>query len=210
MATILTIAINHSTTDSEYGTTGVDWVDLELANDYLIFSGGSNVVKDGEPVPSQSDLNQAGVVLDGTEQVIDLYLLADNSASELKEVFMMGNQDKRYVMAFDFDGETASEPILELWDNSSMNSINNISLGAGVPTSSWWKGVVTTDGLPGADWTGTRLAGSTNGHFLWLNNQAGALLSAKTLYCNLKIVIPASALTAGAETPVLVVKYTSN
>ena len=210
MATNLIIAMNHSTTDSEYGTTGVDWIDLELASDYLIFSGGSDIVEDGDPLPSQSDLNQAGVVLDATEQIVDLYLLADNSASELKEIHMMGNQNKRYVMAFDFDGETASEPILEVWDNSSMNSINNTSLGSGVPTSSWWKGVVTTDALPGVDWTGSRLAGSTNGHFLWLNNQAGALTSAKTLYCNLKIVIPASANVAGAETPVIAIKYTSN
>jgi len=210
MATNLTIAINHSTTDSEYGTSGIDWVDLDLVNDYIVFSGGSDTVKDGEVIPSQSNLNQAGIVLDGTEQIVDVYLLADNSANELKKIELMGNQDSRYVMAFDFDGETASEPVLEVWDNSSMNSVNNVSLGEGVPTSSWWKGITTTDGLPGADWVGTRLAGSTNGHFLWLNESAGALLSAKTLYCNLKIVIPASATTAGSETPLIVCKYTSN
>lgn len=204
------IAVNHDTDDQPYGTSGVDWVPINLDNDKLIFTGGSDVVKDGEPIPSASELTQAGILLEGTEKIVSKYLLADISANELKEVFNMGNQNKRYVVAFVFDGPTASEPVLEAWDDDDMNSIDNVSLGAGVATSSWLRGVVTTDGLPGADWPGQRIAGASDGHFLWLNNQNGALAGAQTLYCNLKLIIPATQIQGLAETPILVCKYTTN
>lgn len=208
--TNLIIALNADTQDLAYNSSSVDWVDVDLDNDSLIFTGGSDVVKDGEPIPSASELTQAGILLTGSQQTVALHLLADISANELKEIHNMGDQDKRYVMAFDFDGPTASEPVLEAWDNDSLNSINNVSLGAGVATSSWLRGVVTTDGLPGASWTGQRLAGASDGHFLKLNNDNGALSVAKTLYCNLKLVIPAVQTVGVAETPVLVCKYTTN
>jgi hypothetical protein len=208
--TNLTIALNTDTQDLAYGSSGVEYTEINLDNDFLIFTAGSNVVKDGEPIPSASELTQAGILLNGSEQTVDLYLLADVSANELKEVHNMGDQDKRYVMAFVFDGPTASEPVLEAWDNDSMNSINNVSLGSGVATSSWLRGVVTTDGLPGPNWTGQRLAGASDGHFLKLNNDNGALSTAKTLYCNLKLVIPSVQTEGLNETPVLIVKYTTN
>jgi hypothetical protein len=210
MATNLTIAVNNDTSDQPYGTSGIDWTDLDLVNDYLIFTAGSDVVKDGESLPSQTDLNQAGIVLTGEQIIIDKYLLADFSENELKEIHNMGNQNKRYVLALVFDDATASEPVLELWDNTDLNSIASISLGAETPANSWFKGITTTDALPGADWTGNALAGASDGHFLYLNNQAGALSSAKTLYCNLKIVVPSSADESGSETPVIAVKYTTN
>jgi len=208
--TNLIVALNADTQDVPYGSSGVEWVDLDLDNDFLIFTGGSDVVEDGEPIPSASQLTQAGILLTGSEQTVDLYLLADISANLLKEINNMGNQNKRYVMAFVFDGPTASEPVLEAWDNDSMNSINNASLGAGVATSSWLRGIVTTAGLPGVNWTGQRLAGASDGHFLKLNNDSGALTTAKTLYCNLKLVIPSTQTEGLAETPVLVCKYTTN
>lgn len=210
MSTNLTIAINVDTQDLSYETSGVDWVEMDTDNDFLIFTQGSDVVKDGEPVPSSSDLNQAGVVLTGLQIIVDKYFLADISADELKQINNMGNQNKRYVIAFVFDGSTASEPVLELWDDTGLDSINNISLGSGSPSNSWWKGITTTDALPGVDWIGSSLAGSSDGHFLWLNDQDGALDGASILYCNLKIVIPASASQSGAEAPVFAVKYTTN
>jgi hypothetical protein len=204
------IAVNHDTDDQPYGSSGVDWVPINLDNDKIIFTGGSDVVKDGEPIPSASELTQAGILLEGTEKIVSKYLLADISANELKEVFNMGNQNKRYVMAFVFDGPTASEPVLEAWDDDDMDSIDNLSLGAGIATSSWLRGVVTTSGLPGTDWAGQRIAGASDGHFLWLNDQNGALSGAQTLYCNLKLIIPASQIQGIAETPILVCKYTTN
>ena len=206
----LIIALNHDTDDQEYGTSGVDWVDVNTDNDSLIMTAGSNVVKDGETIPSSSDLNQAGVVLTGAQQIVDLYLLADIDANELKEVFNMGNQNKRYVVAFDFDGETASEPVLEAWDDVDMDSVDSASLGAGTPNSSWLRGITTTDGLPGVDWVGSRLAGAGDGNFLWLNDENGPLTVADTLYCNLKLVIPSTQANGGADTPIIVCKYTSN
>jgi hypothetical protein len=206
----VTIAINNSSTDSPYGTSGVSWVDVSLGNDSLIFSNGSDTVADGEVIPSESDYIQAGVVLTGAEQIVPHYFLADVSESELKEIFLAGNQNKRYVFAVDFDAATASEPVLEIWDDATFLTIDSTSLGAGTASNSWWRGITTTSGLPGTDWAGTILAGSSANHFLYLNNGSGALTVATTLYFNLKIVIPASATTGGSGTPKIVIKYTSN
>lgn len=209
MSTALTIAVNCDNQDQPYGTSGVDWVDVDVSNDYLIFTAGSDTVKDGETLPSSSDLNQAGTIIIGSDVDIAHYLLADYNANQLKEIDLAGNQNKRYVFAFSFDGGTGSEPVLEVWDDSDMDSIDDYCLGNGVASNSWIRGITTTDGLPGASWTGSRLAGSSSGNFLWLNNQNGALGVAKVLYCQLRIVIPASYPYSAAETPVFVVKYTT-
>jgi hypothetical protein len=209
MAT-LKIYVNCDTQDLPVGTTGVDWVEVNLGADALIFSNGSEIVKDGEPIPGSSALNQAGIVLTVLEQVIPHYFLADFNENLLKEIHNAGNQNKRYVFCFAFDGATASEPVLEMWDNTALNTFINYSLGAGTASNSWFRGVVTTNALPGTNWVGSKLAGSSDTHFLWLNNQAGALNTAKNLYCNLKVVVPASFPNAAAETPIMVVKYTGN
>ena len=139
----------------------------------------------------------------------------------LKEVPNLGNVDKQYALAFDFDGETASEPVLEAWDDDTYQSCSlSFSLGGnglaldngGVesPNDSWYKGICTTSGSPGADWEGTPLGGSGLSNVVYLNDGNGALSSATTLYANLKVVIPANPDRSGAETPVLCVKWTSN
>jgi len=206
----LTIAVNADTADLVYDTSGVDWVDVNLANDYLVFSSGSATVADGETVPSSSDLVQAGVVLDGTQQIVPYYFLADYSANLLKQIHNAGNQNKRYVFAFSFDGTTASEPVLEVWDDANMTTITTYTLGSGTASSSWVRGVTTTAALPGTNWTGTRLAGSADGYFLYLNNGSGPLSAADVLYCNLKIIIPSTATVGASESPVFVCKYTTN
>jgi hypothetical protein len=205
--TTLTVAINADTQDLAYGTSGVEWVDISLANDYLIFSAGSDTVKDGEAIPSSFQLSQAGVVLTGSDILVAHYFLADISANQLKEATLMGQKNKRYVLAFDFDGITTSEPVLEAWDNSDFDTVDSACLGNGTPSNSWLRGITTTESAPGDSWTGYRLAGSSDGHFLWLNNQNGALSGAQTLYCNLFMIVPAAQTTGGAETPVLVCKY---
>jgi len=212
----LTIAVNCDTQDLAYGSSGVDWVDIDLDNDYIVFSNGSDVVKDGEALPSSSDLNQAGIVITDSAQIIPHYFLADANANLLKEIHNAGNQKKQYVFAFSFDGATVSEPVLEVWDDSDMDSTNDYSLGEGTPSNSWIWGLTTTDSAPGNNWLGTsptegsRLAGSSDGHFLWLNNENGSLSGAKVLYCQLKIIVPANFANAGAETPVFVIKYATN
>jgi len=216
----LSIYINNDTQDQPLNTSGVNWIQLSPANDYLIFSSGSDTVKDGEAIPSSDDLTQAGVVITTSKVIVPLYLLADVGSNELKEIHLAGDEENnglnRYVFAFDFDVATASEPVLEVWDDEDMDSTDNYSLGEGTPSSSWIYGITTTDGAPAAGWTGdtpsvgSRLAGSSAGHFLYLNNENGALSGAKTLYAQLKIVVPANFANAGSNQPVFVVKYTSN
>ena len=203
----LSLYVNVDSVDSPVGTSGVDWVLVDVDNDELVLTSGSVTVADGQPIASESALNQAGVLLTGSEITIDTYLLADDSAGIYKELSLMGSGNNRYVMGFSFDGETASEPVLELWDDADLDSIANVSLGGGVATSSWWRGITTTDALPGVGWTGSRLAGDADGNFLWLNNNTGALTGAEVLYAQLKVVIPATQADAGAETPVMAIKW---
>jgi hypothetical protein len=208
----LAVFANTGSGDIPLNGTSADFTQIDPNNDVLIFSAGSDVVKDGEPIPSQSELIQAGVVLTGSQIIVDKYFLSDLNANLLRETELMGNQDAQYVLAFDFDDLTASEPVLELWDDTNLDTIDNITLGAGTATNSWWRGVATTSGSPGANWApgGITLAGSSDGHFVFLNNENGALPSATTLYANLAIVIPASAITGGSVNPIFAVKWLSN
>lgn len=213
MATNLIIAINTGDIDQAYGESAAEWVDIATANDYLVITGGSDSVADGESIPSSFQLSCAGPFLDPDapdDILIEHYLLADISDDELKESTLMGKNNTRYVLAFDFDGATTSEPVLEVWDNSDMDSVDLACLGAGTPSLSWFHGITTTDALPGVAWTGYTLAGSSASHFLWLNNQNGALSTAGTLYANIYVEIPASQVNGGAELPLLCVKYTTN
>jgi hypothetical protein len=206
---MLTIYANTGLTDLALGIGEFEEIDTD--NDSLIFSAGSDSVKDQEPLPSQTQLNSAGILLTGIEQTVPHYFLADISAVLLKEIHNMGNKDKMYVFCFSFDAATASEPVLELWDDDTMDSIDLYSLGEGDSDDSWWKGIVTTDGTPpGADWVGSKLAGAADGHFLWLNRENGALTVAKDLYCQLKVIVPANFTVASTEHPIFAVKYTSN
>jgi len=207
MTTALTIYANTGTSDVELGASSAEFTEIDVDNDELIFSAGSDTVKDGEAIPNESQLNQAGILLTGAEITVDKYFLSDSSANQLKEIHNMGAGNYQYVLAFSFDGATASEPVLEIWDDSDLDSIDNSSLGSGTASSSWFRGITTTDSAPGSSWTGSRLAGSSDGYFLWLNNENGALSVADVLYCQLKIVIPGTQADAGAEAPVIAVKY---
>lgn len=206
----LEVWVNISASDTPLNTSGGNWIEFSEGNDQLIFSAGSDVVADGEALPSQSELISAGVVLTGSEIILDDYFLADASANLLREIDLMGNQDTQYVLAFDFDAETASEPVLEFWDDSDLDSVDSTILGSGTPSQSFIKGVTTTNDSPGTNWTGSALAGSGSGNFLYLNDQDGALTGAATLYCNLKVVIPASQTTGFSANPVGVVKWLTN
>lgn len=207
---MLNIHANISNTDSPLGTSGVDFLQLSEGNDRLIFTNGSLIVADGEPIPSQSDLISAGIVLTGSEIICDKYLVEDISANELQEIFLMGNQDTQYVLAFEFTTATASEPVLEIWDDDTLSSIDSIVLGSGTANQSFFHGITTTNGSPGVDWVGSRLAGSASGNFLELNDGAGFLTAADVLYCNLKLIIPASQTSGFSLNPVIAIKYLSN
>jgi hypothetical protein len=204
------IYLNCDTVDSPITTSGIDWVLMDVSVDYLILlTNGSLSVADGQPLPSTTQKNQAGLILTGVQQTCTKYFLADDSANLLKQIHNMGAGNKRYVLAFDFDAATATEPVLEAWDDVSMDSVDFVCLGAGTPTDSWIAGVCTTDALPGVGWTGSKLAGDTSTHYLNLNNGNGALTGAVTLYAQLKVVVPSTIVNGGAESPILVVKYTT-
>jgi hypothetical protein len=203
------IYLNTDTVDSPLGTSGIDWSLMDVDVDFLIMlTNGSVSVADGQPIPSTTVLNQAGLVITGLEQVCSKYFLADDSANLLKQIHNMGAGNKRYVVAFDFLADTASEPVLQAWDDVSMLTANNTVLGAGTPSSSWIAAITTTDALPGVGWSGFRLAGDTSSHYLNLNSGNGALLAPKTLYAQLKVIMPSTEVSGGAEQPILVVKWT--
>ena len=212
MATALKIYLNCDTVDQPQGATGVDWVEMNTTLDKLIFTQGSTgIVDDGYPIPTPSQLNQAAVLLTGSEIVVPKYFLADNNTGLLDQIHLAGAQDKQYVFCFEFDGATASEPVLEVWDDSGLDSVLLEVLGAGTPTNSWYRGICTTTAKPGlAAWVGTKLAGSTASYYLLLNDGNGALGAAGDLYMQFKVVIPATASYSGTASPVLVCKYTTN
>lgn len=206
----LSIYVNTGVSDAEYGVSGTEFTEFSSGNDQLIFTAGSTEVIDGADIPTQAELISAGVILTGSQIIVDDYFLSDLSDNELKEISLMGNQNTRYVLAFDFDDSTASEPVFEVWDDSDLDSIDSTILGSGTASASFIRGITTTSGSPGADWTGSRLAGSGSGNFLYLNDQNGALTEADTLYANLKIIIPASQVTGFSNNPVFVCKWLSN
>lgn len=208
----LTIHVNKSTNDLSREASPTDFVEMNLTNDQLIFSAGSDTVKDGEPIPNPTQLNSAAILITDSDVEVPHFFLADASyeGGKLREIFNAGNKNKRYVFCAAFGAATASEPILEIWDDEDLDSINNYCLGVGVANDSFFRAITTTDGLPLEGWTGKRLAGSSDNHFLWLNNENGALSGAKDLYWTMRITVPADYANAAAENPVMVIKWTEN
>jgi hypothetical protein len=207
----LTLLINNTTNDTEVVNIGTDWIAVDPTLDWFIFTAGGAGVANGSAIPDETSLNRCATQLSSVDPVIvSKYFLADYSANLLKEVKMAGNQNKRYVFACSFDGATATEPQLEAWDNSGMDTYASPALGSGLATASWFKGICTTLALPGTNWTGTALAGSGVSNIVLLNNGSGALTVADILYFNFKIIIPAGYLTPGLTTPILAVVYTTN
>jgi hypothetical protein len=201
------VYINVGTEDLAFGETGAEYVEMNLTADRLIFSAGSDVVKDTFPIPTPQQLNSAGILIGTADVEVPHLFLADaGEFGSLKEIHLAGNNENRFVFCVAFDAGTNSEPILELWDNLDLNSIDLYSLGSGVANKSFFRGKRTTDGLPGTPTD--RLAGSSETHFLWLKNGKGlGLTGAEDLYFNLRITVPPTA-TAAGEIPIIAIKYT--
>lgn len=203
--------VNHTTTDHIYGISGEDlYIDVALA-DTLIFSNGSDDVKDGENIPTPQELNIAAVPLSAIADVyVPKYFLADVSVNTLYEIMNAGRQNKQYVFCCSFDGATASEPVLQAWDDDNLTSTLSVALGGGVASQSWYKAICTTNALPGVNWNGTPLAGNSSSYSVLLNAGAGALSVAKDLYFNFHVKIPAGTSTPGISQPVLAIVYATN
>lgn len=222
MSVELSVLINYVDSDVDYATTPADYILADLSNDYLVWSEGSDVVKDlmtHEPTPSE--LNAASVIIDpNADKEVPLCLLMDYShdvggAYYTHEVKGIG-ENKRFVFGFSFDGATASEPQLEAWDDSTHATKAKHVLGSDTPADSFVKGVVTTVALPGVDWAGVPLAGDGSSNILLLNGGNGALNAlasgelSQELYANLKIKIPQAYATPAVETYVLSVRFCWN
>lgn len=207
----MNLYINNLSDEIAYNVSGSDWVIVDATNDHFIFSTGSVIVADGETIPDETELNRAAVQLDDTDPVnVSKYFLADDTDNKLKEVKNAGNQNKQYAFVCVFDGATASEPQLEAWDDTNMNSYNGVALGTGVPDSSWYRAINTNLASSGVNWLGTKLAGDGSSNILLLNDGDGALTEATNLYFNFKVVIPGGYVTPGVHTPLLVVTWTEN
>ena len=217
MSTDLTVLCNYVDSSVSYETTPADYIAMDLTNDYLIWTEGDATVKDlmtAEPTPTE--LNAAATKIDpDATKTVDKCLLLDYShnigGAYYTHLVKGMSENKRYVFAFSFDGATASEPQIEVWDDSNHNTTAKHVLGNGTPANSFVKAVCTTASLPGASWAGYALAGA---NILQLNNGSGALSAlgsgetSQELYANIKIVIPAAYSTPAVETFVLTVRYT--
>lgn len=223
MATFMTLRVNYVNATVAYSVTPADYIAVDLANDYLIWTAGDTVVKDlMTGTPTEAQLNAASALIDpDTAYTVPLTLLYDYSGDVggsyyTHEVKGCGGANSRYVYAFSFDGETATEPQLEAWDTSAHLTTAKHVLGAATPANSMVKAVCTTDGLPGAAWVGTALAGSGATRVLKLNNGNGALAAlpsgetSQELYANIKIQIPAAYATPAVEAFILTVRYSYN
>jgi len=212
--TNLDIMVNYVDADVNYETTPADYITMDLDNDYLIWTEGDATVKDLMLAkPTSDQLNAAATLIDPDAiKTVNLCLLMDDSGFGgyyTREVKGM-SENKRYVFGFSFDEATASEPVLEAWDDSDHDSTDNNVLGAGTPASSMVKAVCTTNALPGASWVGTAIAGANT---LQLNAGNGAISDPGSgltteLYANIKITIPASFATPAVETFCLTCRYT--
>jgi len=218
--TNLTVRTNYVDADLAYGETGAGYITLDLDNDYLIWTKGSDIVKDLMTTePTDGELNEASTIIDeSSDTQVPLCLLLDYShdvggAYYTHEVLGMGD-NKRYVFNFSFDGATATEPQLEAWDDSNHNTTDANVLGDGTPANSFVKAIATTNSLPGASWAGIPIAGADE--YLEMNDGNGALAELATgetsheLYANIQIVIPTAYGTPAVEAFVLTVRYTWN
>ena len=215
MSTNLTIKVNDTSDtglNQDFATVPGNYVDVDLTLDTLIWTAGSTTVADGQPSPSIEALNDASAVIRASfDTEISKCFLDDYSTGLLDEILGAGSSDDRYVFCFSFDGETATEPTLEAWDDSDHDSTDLHVLGAGTPADTWVRAIRTTDVTPGASWSGLPISGVT--YKLNLNGGGGALpplASGETSqeeYANIKITIPSAYSTPGAEGPVLTCRY---
>lgn len=132
----------------------------------------------------------------GTKEAEKTFLM-DSSAGKYIQIPFAGTTageqlggDKRYVFAAYFGGATATVPYLEAYDDNTNTTWAKRALGAGNAANSIFRAIATTNGSPGsATWTGTPLAGTDSRIAL----DTGALVGAKYLYWNMKMLVPRTA-----------------
>jgi hypothetical protein len=196
--------INISEIDSTFQSAPENFIEV-ASDDEFIFSEGSTTVKDGEPIPSSDELNDAFSIIPETgEEKINKLFLADASANLLREIKLAGIDEKRYVFAIKFTELTQWEPVFEIWDSEDYDSYDLNMLGSGIPNNSLIKGSVTTLSNPDFD---IPLAGGADANRLLLNGGAGKIITDPTyVYFNLKAFIK-SGMSSGFEKPVFLIRF---
>jgi len=196
--------VNTTLTDLSYSAAPANFLEVALG-DYFIFSTGSANVADGQPIPTEEELNQALLLIPNSGSTLILKMfVADISAGIIREIKLQ-SANAQYVFCASFDAQTGTEPVFEVWDGSG-NTITSQILGLGIPNNSYIKGVLTNLGLPGVNWLGTPLAGDLSANRLSLNDGLGRLLVATDLYFNLKAYINSVFITK-LETPKMYIKF---
>lgn len=214
-----------------YSGVGSDptlYIELDLANDKLIWSDGSTRVAHGSGIPSNAELNEAAPVITTVEYEVPKLFFADANVNTIWEIPLAGISGSpicgsgRYVLCFEFDKDTASIPQLEAWDDVSHTTINLGTLGDGSPSKSWFRAICTTETQPSSGWE--NFAGTTSGVFLagsgiYVGPPASGRLklsssvlpaSGGQCYANIAVVIPANFDRAISDSGVLTCRYTYN
>lgn len=190
-----------------------DWTAITVgsAGHTLVFTG--DAVNDGDTtgtrdtviIPAAGDLEVDKTFIDNGSIMDQVPLAGTNQGQQ-------NGGDNQYVFCIYFDGETASPPYLEMWDDSDHDSVANQFLGAGTPDDSMVKGIVTTAGAPGsANWVGhadqVNMAGSGSANRLDLNAGASVGSAGANCYYNQCVRILSTSNPA-SETPVTAIRYT--
>ena len=188
-----------------------DWTAITVgsAGHTLVFTGDG--VNDGDAtgerdtviIPAAGSLEVDKTFIDDGSIVNQVPLAGTNQGQQ-------NGGDNQYVFCIYFDGETASAPYLEMWDDSDHDSIANACLGAGTPADSMVKGIVTTAGAPGsANWVGhpdqVNMAGSANR--LDLNAAASIGSDGGNVYFNMCTRVPSTA-SPFSDTPCTSLRFT--
>jgi len=200
-----------STAHGEGSAANGDWIAITTgsAGHTLVFTG--DAVLDGDVsgtrdtviIPAAGSLEVDKTFIDNGATVEQVPLAGTDQGGQ-------SGGDNQYVFCIYFDGETASAPYLEMWDDSDHDSIAIQVLGAGVPANSMVKGIVTTGGAPGsANWVGhpdqVNMAGSANRLDLNVGSVIGS--AGGNVYFSLCCRIPSTA-TPFSSAPVVSARFT--
>ena len=203
--------VGDATPHGEGSAINGDWFAITSGSggDTLVFTG--DAVLDGDIsgtrdtviIPAAGSLEVDKTFIDNGATVNQVPLAGTNQGGQ-------SGGDNQYVFCIYFDGETASAPYLEAWDDSGHDSTALQVLGAGTPANSMVKGIVTTAGAPGsANWVGhpdqVNMAGT--GNRLDLNAAAAIGSAGGNVYFNLAISVPSTATPFSSE-PVFALRFT--
>ncbi|MFX0084273.1 MAG: hypothetical protein ACFFAU_01265 [Candidatus Hodarchaeota archaeon] len=205
MTTEAKLLVNVSSDDDSYLTSPSNFIEVDLDNDRFVLCNETSNVKDNIVEPSEHEFDKAALLIQPESEIIVPHCFIidrSNSGHELQEIYNF-NKNKRYTFCIRFDNDTLDIPELQLWDNELVNTTQLHCLGNGDPTQSWMYAILTTGGLPGASWVGTRISGQTG-----LQLSAAPLGSGVNyVYFNLRGTIPTNYPFADREEFRLVVRY---